>query len=176
MQRTLQYLNLFGILVLAALCILQWRINRDLNLKTNEMEKARMEQMARIAEQEKKINGYQSDLDAFRDQLLSATANLKSAESNFTVARLESLQLTAERDQLKQNIAGWSKAVSDRDALLAKANEQINQLASDRNDAVAKFNSLAEKHNQVVDDLNKRTQDFNNLVERYNILAKSASN
>jgi chromosome segregation ATPase len=174
-MRALHIFNLIGVLALAALCVFQWRINRDLNLRTNGLEKTRLEQTARIEEQDKQIKGQAADLDAFREHLQRATADLKSAESNLVVSRHQALQLTSERDQLKGSISEWSKAVAQRDEQLTRASEQLNKLADDRNDAVAKFNDLAAKHNTIVEDLNSRTREFNSLVDRYSALAKSSS-
>lgn len=174
-MRALHYFNFVGVLALAVLCVAQWRINRDLNLRTNLLEKDRITQNARIDEQNAQIKGQAADLDAFRDNVQRAAADLRSAESNLLVLRRESAQLAAERDQLKESVAGWAKAVKERDEQLARLGEQAQKLVADRNDAVAKFNELAEKHNATVNDLNNRTKEFNTLVERYNALAKTAS-
>ena len=174
-MRALHFFNLFGVLALAALCVFQWQINRDLNLRTNALEKTRLEQTARIEDQQKQIKGQAADLDSFREHLQRATADLKSAESNLVVSRWEAQQLNSERDQLKESVAEWSKAVAQRDEQLTRAAEQLKKLADDRNDAVARFNELAAKHNTVVEDLNARTREFNSLVDRYNALAKSSS-
>ena len=174
-MRALHYFNFLGVLALAVLCVIQWRINRDLNLRTNLLEKDRISQNARIDEQTSQIKGQAADLDAFRENVRRASAELKSAESNVLVLRQESAQLGAERDQLKESVAGWSKAVAERDEQLKSLGEQAQKRATDRNDAVVKFNELAEKHNVTVNDLNNRTKEFNSLVERYNALAKTAS-
>ena len=172
-MRALSYINAFGVLVLAALCVFQWRFNRALNLRTNEIEKSRIAQAARIDEQEKEIKAQAADLESFRAHVQRAAVDLKSAESNLLVARREGAQLTSERDQLKESVTRWAEAVAERDAQLVKASEQIGKLGADRNDAVAKFNSLAAKHNEMVDQLNERTREYNSVVERFNALAKS---
>jgi len=174
-MRALHYFNFCGVLALAVLCVVQWRINRDLNLRTNLLEKDRIAQNGRIDEQNAQIKGQAADLDAFRENIQRGAADLKSAESNLLVSRRESSQLTVERDQLKESVAGWSKAVAERDEQLKHLGEQAQKLAEDRNEAVVKFNELAGKHNETVTNLNNRTKEFNSLVERYNALAKTAS-
>jgi hypothetical protein len=41
----------------------------------------------------------------------------------------------------------WTAAVTARDEQLQAARDQLEKLATDRNDAVLKFNALAEKYN-----------------------------
>lgn len=175
MNRPLQYFNLAGVLTLAALCAFQWQINRRVNLEANRLEKTRLELSREIAEQEETIHGCRADLEAFREQLQSTARSLKETESRLRDAERANIQLTAERDQLKENVAKWTDAVKERDEQLAQAREQIQTLAADRNRAVVKFNELAEKYNATVADLNNRTKDFNSLVEKYNELAKASS-
>ena len=52
MNRFLHWFNLAGVLALALLCVVQWRLNRQLNLELNAAEKARQQQAARLGEQE----------------------------------------------------------------------------------------------------------------------------
>ena len=171
MKRALPLINLGGVLLLAALCAFQWHINRQVNLEANRLEKTRLEQAAKIEDQEKTIRGNLADLELFRDQLQTAAATLKETEKKLRVTQRVVAQLTQERDQLKESIVRWSEAVAARDEQLKEAASQIQSLADDRNAAVSKFNDLAEKYNSVVGDLNNRTRDFNELVEKYNTLA-----
>ena len=168
----LQYLNLFGVLVLGGFCVVQWRVNRDLNLETNRLERVRIEQVAQLEERDRLIQDYIADLDQFREQLTRVTDRLKETEGNLAATRLELAQLTQERDQLRISVTNWANAVAARDAQIEEAAGQLAQLGADRNDAVTKFNELAEKHNAVVQELNDRTRQFNELVDRYQKLAK----
>ena len=63
MNRILHIFNLLGVIVLAGVCIYQWRINREVNLEANRLEKLRIEHTAKIEEQEKTIAGYVAELD-----------------------------------------------------------------------------------------------------------------
>jgi chromosome segregation ATPase len=175
MSRGLQIVNLAGVLILAAVCVGQWKINRTVNLEANRLERTRIEQQARIEEQEKTIKGCMTDLDAFREQIQTLSKSLK--ESGTKSAELESklAHADADREQLKESLAKWTEAVKLRDEELTKARDQIQKLADDRNAAVQKFNELAEKYNSVVQDLNKRGEEFNALVDKYNKLAQTAS-
>jgi len=175
MTRGLQMVNLAGVLILVAVCVGQWKINRAVNLEANRLEKTRIEQQARLEEQEKTIKGCMADLDTFREQIQALSKSLK--ESGAKAAELESklAHADADREQLKDSIAKWTEAVKLRDEELTKARDQIQKLADDRNAAVQKFNELAEKYNSVVQDLNKRGEEFNALVDKYNKLAQTAS-
>ena len=188
MNRFLHWFNLAGVLALAALCVLQWRMNRQLNLDLRAAEQARHQQTTRLEDQAKRLTGTTSDLDGFRDQLTRATTTLKQSETKLALAEQQLKQLTNERDQLKTSVTNWAAAVSARDAQLKQAGADQAKLAADRNATVLKFNEVAtqqnslvkelerrsKEHTAVVEELNKRTREFNALVEKYNALAKPA--
>lgn len=168
MRRSLQYFNLLGVFALAALCVIQWQANRQLNLEANESEKTRLDQALKLQEQAKTINGYRADLDSFRDQLARANQTQKETDSKLTAAQRDIRQLSDERDQLKTSVTNWANVVTARDEQLKQTSEQLQHLAAARNDAVETFNALAEKYNAVVKDLSERTRQFNALIEKYN--------
>ncbi len=155
MNRRLQYLNLFGVIALAGLCVFQWRTNRQLNLDVNQLEKARIGQTAQFDEQSKKLKGTTEDLETFREQLTRANVSLKEQtdKSSGNEAKIENL--TVERDELKTTLAKWTNAVAERDQRLKESNAQIQKLAHDLNAAVVKYNQLATNYNAVVKDLNE---------------------
>jgi chromosome segregation ATPase len=155
MNRVLQYLNLLGVIALGALCLVQWRANRSLNLETAGLEKVRLQHVAKLADLEKSLKGQAADLDSFREQLGKTHESMRSAEAKVANLERAARQLTAERDQLKASVTKWSEAVAARDARLAELDGQLRKLATDRNEAVMKFNELAEKFNAVVKDLNE---------------------
>jgi chromosome segregation ATPase len=155
MNRRLQYLNLFGVLALAGLCVFQWRMNRQLNLETNRLEKTRIEQTAQIEEQSKKLKGTTDDLETFREQLTRANLSLKEQTDKSAASETQIEILTLERDELKKSLAKWTNAVAERDRQLKESNTQIQKLADDLNAAVVKHNQLATNYNAVVKDLNE---------------------
>ena len=175
MSRGLQFVNFAGVVILAAVCVGQWKINRSVNLEANRLEKTRIEQQQRIEEQDKTIKGCMADLDTFREQIQTLAKSLKETEVKAAELERKLARAEADREQLKENVAKWTEAVQLRDEELAKARNQIQKLAEDRNGAVQKFNELAEKYNSVVQDLNKRGEEFNALVDKYNKLAQAAS-
>ena len=172
MNRALQYLNLLGIAALAALCVLQWRANREVNHEAARLEKTRLEHASKLAEQDKAIHGLTADLDSFREQLVRVHAQRRETEATAAANVQNVKQLTLEQAQLKTGVANWAAAVTARDEQLKRVNEQLRQFAAERNEAVVKFNELTTHHNTVVTELNTRTQDFNVLVAKYNELAQ----
>lgn len=161
MNRRLQFVNLIGVLVLALVCVLQWRRDRALNLELNRNEKTRLEQQGKLAEQEKNLRGLTDDLALFKEQLGRAQA--EGGEDRKQLAKLEreNQLLAAVRDQLQENVTNWSNAVSTRDQLIAGANENIQTL-NDRtralteqlNASIQKLNELATNYNAAVGELN----------------------
>jgi uncharacterized coiled-coil DUF342 family protein len=59
-------------------------------------------------------------------------------------------QLAAENAQLKTDLDKWVAAVKQRDELIKQAGAEIQNLAKQRNDAIAQFNDLASKYNALV--------------------------
>lgn len=143
MNRLLQWLNFLGVLALAGLCVAQWNTNRRLNLTTADLERTRITQNAKIAEQSKTIRDQAADLEEFRERIRLSEAGLADAEK-------KSRTLQTERDELKASLTQWTAAVAQRDAVIKQAAGEIQRLSDDRNDAVKKFNELAAKYNAMV--------------------------
>jgi chromosome segregation ATPase len=155
MNKALEKLNLLGVLALAALCVFQWRVNREANTAVMRMEKAQQQQSAKIAEQEKEIAGNRADLESFRSQLM--TTKTSETELNRQVAEAEKAnrQLTAEVHGLKESLTNWVAAVRERDAQLQRAAKEIQGVVESRDEAIEKYNTLAKTHNQLVADVNR---------------------
>ena len=155
MNRGLQLINLLGVLLLAALCVVQWQVNRRTNLRAIELDRIGQDQRTKISEQEKTIKGQTADLDSFREQLTRTHTTLKETETRLATVEGEVRQLTNEREQLKASITNWVAAVTARDEQLKTANVELQKLGNERNEVVGKFNELAAKYNSVVKDLNE---------------------
>jgi len=154
MNRALAYLNLLGVLLLAVLCILQWRSNRSLNLDVNRLEQTNQSQATRLDEQARDLRGLTADLDRFRGQLGATTLSQKDVEGKLRASESLVARLSGERDQLKASIAEWTAAVAARDERLAEANVRIRDLSAQLNDTVARYNALVATHNDLVKQLN----------------------
>lgn len=154
MNRALTWINLGGVLVLAGLCVFQWRANRGLNLQVNNLEATRFAQAAQIDEQTKKLGGLTADLERFREQLGATALSLKDTGAKLRASEHLAAQLANERDQLKDAIAQWTAAVSLRDRLLAEANARITDLGAQLHQAANKYNALVSSHNTLVQQFN----------------------
>lgn len=150
----LHYVNLIGVLALALLCVTQWRHNRDLNLEVNRLEQVRLDQTAKLTEQQKVVSGVNADLAQFKEQFGQAEAALNDERQKLRRTEREIGQLTAERDQLKTSVTNWAEAVAIRDTRLKEAGAQIRRLGEELNASIGRFNALATNHNAVVKDLN----------------------
>src|SRR5687768_7251196 len=98
MNRAMQFINLVGVLLLVALCVAQWQVNRRTNLRAIELDRLGQEQRVTIGEQQKTIKGQAADLDAFREQLTRTHGTLKETETRLATVEGEVRQLSAERD------------------------------------------------------------------------------
>ena len=71
----MKYLNFLGVVAVAILCGFQWQTNSRLNLEAQSLEKTKLEQAAKIDEQDRTIKNDAADLDDLRMRLsLSETA------------------------------------------------------------------------------------------------------
>jgi hypothetical protein len=155
MNRHLEKLNLLGVVILAVLCVAQWKINRDTNLQLASAQKFQQEQTTKIAEQEKVIQNHLADLETFRVQLTSAKASEKELEKKFAESDGANRELVNERDQLKASITNWAAAVETRDQQLRLAATNLQSLVQSRDEAIEKYNDLARRHNELVSDINR---------------------
>ena len=153
-MKGIQYVNLLGVLVLAALCIAQWQRDRRMNLEVNRLEKAGIGHRSMLAEQEQLIQGLNTDLAQFKKQMTKVQTDLNETRQKLRASEKEAHQLTAQRDQLKTSITNWVAAVSARDERLKEANKEIGRLADELNGSIKKFNELATNYNATVKDLN----------------------
>ena len=108
MNRFLHWFNLLGVLALAALCVLQWRENRQLNLEVNRREKSRLAQTSRLEEQVKISADQMTDLANLRTHLARLTDELKRATDKLAAAERQLRQSEADRDQLNSNVTNWT--------------------------------------------------------------------
>ena len=129
MNRFFSIFNCLGVGVLAVLCVVQWKANSRLENNVEQLDKTRIEQSAKIAEQERTLKDDAADLEDLRQRLSMSESELKKA--------------VAEAGRLKTALDKWKAA-------LKQAGEQIQKLAGERNEAIQKFNDLADKYNALV--------------------------
>ena len=158
MNRRLQYVNLFGVLALAGLCLLQWRHDRGLNLELIRSEKARLGQTDELAEKAATIQGLNEDLAQLKISLSNERALRLESDQKLKSNGLAIQQLTSESAQLKTAMTNWSHAVALRDERLKTANSRIDQLADELNASIRKYNELVTNYNSVVNQLNAQSK------------------
>jgi chromosome segregation ATPase len=154
MSRFIQIVNLVGVLALAALCASQWIQNRALNGLFNEAEKSRLALVEKLEQQGKELQAKVADLDDLRERVVRVNQELQETGEKLRVTDRRLVQLESERDQLKSSITNWVQAVAVRDEQLQKSGAQLNDLMTDRNQIVGKYNELAERHGKLVKDWN----------------------
>ena len=153
MNDRLKYLNLFGVVALAALCICQWVHDRRLNLEVKRLYQVRLEQSAKIDDQANQLKGLNEDLNQLKASLATERDLRSQAEKKLITAEAATEQLTRERDQLKGAISNWANAVALRDERMKEANARIEQLAADLNASIRKYNELVTNYNAIVKSL-----------------------
>jgi len=174
-MKRLHYFNLIGVFSVAALCVVQWQINRRLNLDLRRLEKTRLDQETRIAEQGRTMKGVSSDLESFRERFTRAESEAKETGRKFADSEGRMNQLGRERDELRESVNHWAGAVAMRDEQIKGANGRIRGLADDLNAAIRKFNDLATNYNAAVNELDTRTREYNALLEKYNAIVKPSA-
>jgi chromosome segregation ATPase len=142
MNGTLKYLNLFGVLALATLCVAQWQRDRRLNLEIGRLDQMRLQQVAKIDEQANLLKGLNEDLSQLKASLANEQTLRSQAEQKVISSESANQQLMLERDQLKAAITNWSDAVTLRDGRMKEANARIERLAADLNASIRKYNEL----------------------------------
>ncbi len=150
MNRFLHRLNLLGVCVLALLCVLQWRINRRLNLEWNRQEQLRIEEAASREEQAGIIAGQAADLAALRAHLERVTGEFEQTATRLAAAEEELRQAVDARDQLEASVSNWAAAVAVRDERLRQAASQMQTVIAERNEAVRRHNDLTERYNTLI--------------------------
>ena len=155
MNRALQFINFFGVLALAALCTFQWQHDRRLNLQSIQLEKIREAQQQKISEQEETARGLSADLMDFKQRFKLEHDDLEITKKKLRENESSVASLTAERERLRESITHWTAAVSQRDALMKEANSRIEELSTQLNASIVKYNELATNYNNVVKDLNE---------------------
>jgi len=147
MNDRLKYVNLFGVLALAALCVVQWQRDRRLNLEISRLDQVRLQQAAKIDDQASVLKGLNEDLGQLKNSLATEQSLRSQAEQKLRPLEEANAQVTAERDQLKAALTNWVNAVAVRDERMKEANARIERLAAQLNTSIAKYNELVTNHN-----------------------------
>jgi len=150
MIRRLQYINLFGVLALSALCLTQWLRDRRLNIALSAAQSTRITQDARLEEQFRVIDGLHEDLAQMKTAISNELSLRIEAEASVKTTLAANDRLAAESARLSVALTQWADAVAARDERLQRANSRIEELSSNLNTAIAKYNTLATNYNSVI--------------------------
>jgi chromosome segregation ATPase len=148
MNRFMTYLNFLGVIALTVLCLFQWQANNRIDAQLTRANQTRLEQTAKIAEQDSALRENATEMADLRQRLSLADTDLKDAQDKLAADNQQ-------RDQLKGALDKWIAAVAQRDQALKQAGERLATLTAQDNQAVQKFNDLADKYNQVVKQLDE---------------------
>ena len=180
MQRLLQILLLIVSLGLCAVCVVQWTrearyrgIIEDLSRKLEAENARRIEADRKVDEYAKeieRINTLRAEVEA---KLLTVTEELNamsvdSVGRGFTLANFlaERAEILGKLTALEQNVGKGTEALKQHNTAVTAQNETIAR----QNDLLKK---LASERDTAIEKLNARTKEFNELVEKYNKLAKT---
>jgi chromosome segregation ATPase len=150
MNRVFAVFNFFGILVLCVLCAIQWQVNSRVNSRAISLEEIRQQQATKLQANDKTITAYTSDLEDLRQRLSLSESQLKELDEKLSREIAERNQVAAERDDLKIALGKWMAALAERDKTINQARDQLQKLATERNDAVQKLDDLTDKYNKLV--------------------------
>lgn len=155
MNRTFTWINFVGVIVLGALCALQWYAQRRLHLELTAQARELQARGVTLKDQAATVQGLTRDLEAFRSRWQETSASAAECEQRSRRLEREAALVTSERDQLKVNLDHWRDAVAERDLRLQEWVGRLEEMARERNDVVEKFNALAERHGRLVTELNE---------------------
>ena len=153
MKDRLKYVNLVGVVALAALCVFQWVRDRRLNLEIKRLYQVRLELSAKIDDQSNQLRELNEDLNQLKLSLATERDLRSQTEKKLASSEAAGEQLARERDQLKVAISNWANAVALRDERMKEANARIELLAADLNTSIRKYNELVTNYNAVVKSL-----------------------
>jgi uncharacterized coiled-coil DUF342 family protein len=173
MRRVLPWLNLLGVFVLAGVCAVQWQRDRRLNLEVNRLEGVRYENEESLVRQKKEAAALQEDLTHFKGQFETAHGELRDVRAKASSLERQTVQLGAEREQLKAAVTNWAAAVKERDQRLQEVHQQLRDISLRLNDSVLKFNELASNHNATILRFNELATNYNTVVTQLNALRTS---
>jgi chromosome segregation ATPase len=156
MNDRLKYLNLVGVVALAALCVCQWLHDRRLNLEIKRLNQVRQQQAAKIDDLSNQLAGLNDDLAQLKTSVATERDLRIQADKRVTSLEAANAQLTGERDQFKAAITNWANAVALRDERMKEANARIEELAADLNASIRKYNGLVTNYNTIVKSLSEK--------------------
>jgi chromosome segregation ATPase len=141
MARGLVYLNTLGVIVLAVLASVQWWNNRAEHALLVEEHRAHLESEASYAEARKRADSLDGDVQRLKAGVLDAQKAADEASAARLLLEGQLKTMTAERDQLKEQVAKWEAAVNERDARLTKLSSELKEARARLDEAIQRLKS-----------------------------------
>lgn len=156
-------LNLCGVLLLSALCVVQWREQGRLAHRIAALETERSLLGQGKKEAEKALEGVKTDVEEFRTQIKEAHSDRETADKRHAVAVSEVLALKAELEQLNATVGEWKAAVAARDSMIQGMRQLLDETVRERNAMIEKFNAVGRSQNDAVQRLNSALEELARL-------------
>jgi chromosome segregation ATPase len=139
MPRGLVLLNTTGVFVLAVLVAVQWWDNRAEHERFMTENHARQEAESQLSDTKKRVASLEGDVERLKAGLADAQKAADEASTARTKLEGDLKVMTAERDQLKTELAKWQAAVKDRDGRIATLSAQLRETRAKLDEAVQRL-------------------------------------
>ncbi len=139
MPRGLILLNTIGVFVLATLAAVQWWDNRAEHARFLDENRTRQAAESELAETKKRVASLEGDVERLKAGLADAQKAADEASTARAKLEIDLKAMTAERDQLKTELAKWQAAVKDRDARIATISAQLRETRLRLDEAVQRL-------------------------------------
>lgn len=160
MKTFLQNLLITFALALCVLVAVQW--HRESKLRGNqekleEAERKNHTSLESLRVEMKRTSDELARVEVLRKQL-SESGNTIRSELERTTEELKRIQAELQRNA--RELATHKTALTQANDNITVQNETLKKLADERNDAVAKFNTLVEEHNALVKQWNAQQEEL----------------
>lgn len=138
-MRGLVIINICGVVLLGSLTVVQWWNNRVEHERLVVEHRQRLACENELDELRKRAASLEGDVERLKAGITDAQ---KTAEENSTAktqVETEKKTVTAERDQLKEQLAKWEAAIKDRDAKLGELSNQLREARARLDEAIKRL-------------------------------------
>lgn len=139
MPRGLILFNSIGVLVLALIAGLQWWNNLAQHEQFQEERRAHVACETELTELRQRAESLDGDVLRLKAGLTDAQKAANEASTARPELEGQIKVLTAERDQLKQQLAMWETAVKDRDIRITTLSAQIKEARARLDEAIQRL-------------------------------------
>lgn len=149
-MRSLPLLNFLGVLALSGICVMQWIRHHTTDQQLQRTQEALQRMESDLHVRTSAETGVKSDLDAFKNRWMESQQNAQELQARLQEAQKELTQAHAQTEEWTRQKAQWTGAISNREARLREALDQIRVLNAELQARAQKYNQLASNYNQVI--------------------------